>query len=293
MVQLRENRITRFQERQKTSMDSGNQQKGLTAHKLFTDLQRAFFTSMPSGKRTDDIEELKTFIQKMDKTITDLSQQMKESNQKLHQESNKKLLEEMQQLRNVVQAQKEEMKKKDLQIAILQEQVDELDQKSRINDVIITGIKVRPRTHVQATARRSEEDSDRNPDNESVEQQVITKLREFGIIVKSKHIQECYTLPSGGRKPPMVFMTLTNRKNKIALLKQDPKLKGKNVFLNENLTKKNAEIARKARQLRKDGKIMATWTANCKVFIKTQGSSPEEIKTKVIRRLQELQVHEN
>ena len=41
------------------------------------------------------------------------------------------------------------------------------------------------------------------------------------------------------------------------------------IYINEHLTKKNANIARQARVLRKDGKIKSMWTRNCKIFIKT------------------------
>lgn len=57
-------------------------------------------------------------------------------------------------------------------------------------------------------------------------------------------------------------MRLINRKLKTALLKQGRKLKGTNIFINEHLTKCNADIARKLRFLKKLGKIQNTWTTN-------------------------------
>lgn len=82
-------------------------------------------------------------------------------------------------------------------------------------------------------------------------------------------------------------MRFTNRKKKIALLKQGRKLKGTNVFINEHLTKKNADIARIARQLRKQGNIQQTWVTNCKIFIKLNGT-PEEAKVLVVKRIEDL-----
>ncbi len=78
-----------------------------------------------------------------------------------------------------------------------------------------------------------------------------------------------------------------NRKHKNALLRQGKKLKGSNVYLNEHLTKRNTDIARKARFLRKQRKIQSTWTANCKIFIKLNGT-PEEAKVLVIKDVEEL-----
>lgn len=79
----------------------------------------------------------------------------------------------------------------------------------------------------------------------------------------------------------------TNRKAKTELLRQGRKLRGSDVYLNEHLTKKNADIARQARILKKQNKIQATWTRNCKVWIKLNGS-PEEASIIVVRELSEL-----
>ena len=59
------------------------------------------------------------------------------------------------------------------------------------------------------------------------------------------------------------------------------------MYVNKHLTKKNADIARRAHFLRKQNKIQSTWTANCKVFIKLNGS-PEQTKVLVIRESAEL-----
>lgn len=75
------------------------------------------------------------------------------------------------------------------------------------------------------------------------------------------------------------------------LLKQGRNLKGSNVYINEHLTKRHADIARKARFLKKHGKIQHTWTANCKIFIKLNGS-PEQAKVMVIKNIEELDKYE-
>jgi hypothetical protein len=59
-----------------------------------------------------------------------------------------------------------------------------------------------------------------------------------------------------------------NRKTKSRILLNGGNLKGTNVYMNEHLTKRNADLARTARQLKKDGKIFNTWTRDCKVFIR-------------------------
>lgn len=57
--------------------------------------------------------------------------------------------------------------------------------------------------------------------------------------------------------------------------------------MNEHLAKHNADIARKGRQLKKQRKIQNTWTANCKVFIKPNGTA-EEAKVICIRNITDL-----
>ena len=64
-------------------------------------------------------------------------------------------------------------------------------------------------------------------------------------------------------------MRFVNRKLKIALLEQGRKLKGTNVYIKEHLTKHSADIAKH------------TWTSNCKIFIKLNGS-PEEAKVLMV-----------
>ncbi len=54
------------------------------------------------------------------------------------------------------------------------------------------------------------------------------------------------------------------------------------------LPKKNADIARKARFLWKQGKIQAAWTSNCKVFVKMNGT-PEQAKVLCIRSIEQLE----
>lgn len=86
---------------------------------------------------------------------------------------------------------------------------------------------------------------------------------------------------------PTIIMRFVNRKHKADLLSQAKKLKGTGVYLNEHLTKKNADIARNARYLRNQKKIQATWTRNGQVKIRLNGT-PEEAKIVTIRDMKDL-----
>ena len=59
------------------------------------------------------------------------------------------------------------------------------------------------------------------------------------------------------------------------MLSQAKNIKGTNAFINEHLTHNNAELARLARQYKKRRLIQSTRIRNCKIFIRTIGSNPE------------------
>lgn len=188
------------------------------------------------------------------------------------------LLEEVKQLRL-------QNAEKDRRIMDLERRVDELEQYTRTNDVVISGIKIKPRSYARAVAGSVGEPSDE--ETRSVEQQVASFLQSKGIEMDLEHVEACHPLPRRSDRPPAVIMRFVNRKNKVALLKQGRKLKGTDVFINEHLTRKNADIARKARQLKKNGKIQHTWVTNCKIFIKLNGT-PEEAKVLIVRNMEDL-----
>lgn len=74
------------------------------------------------------------------------------------------------------------------------------------------------------------------------------------------------------------------------VLRNARKLKGTGVYVNEHLTKKNADIAKDARFLRKTKKIQDTWTRNCKILIKLNGA-PEQAKVLVVKDIKELDLY--
>ena len=154
---------------------------------------------------------------------------------------------------------------KDRRLVELESRVAELEQYSRINDVIVTGLRIKPRSYALAvTTDNGGQTSEQ--DDRSAEQQVAAFLHSKGIEVDLNNVEACHPLPRrNDSNTPAVIMRFVNRKHKTALLKQGRKLKGTNVFINEHLTKRNSDIARKARNLKKQGKIQSTWTNNCKI----------------------------
>lgn len=115
----------------------------------------------------------------------------------------------------------------------------------------MTGLKTKPQSYAKAVAKFQNGEPEQE-DNESVEQQLIKFLQSNHVQVNEQDIKA-------------IIVRFTNRTSKISLLKQGKVLKWTNVYLNEHLTKTNAELARRARQLRRENKIKETWTRNCKV----------------------------
>lgn len=123
--------------------------------------------------------------------------------------------------------------------------VADLEQYTQINDVVITGFKIKP----QSNARAVKTENGGEPGKMEAEHQVADFLQCKGIKLDCNNIEACHPLPRRNTSDrPAVILRSANRKNNIAFLKQGRKLKGTDVFINEYLAKHNADIARKATQ---------------------------------------------
>lgn len=178
---------------------------------------------------------------------------------------------------------------KDKKITVLERRVDELEQYTRMEDVIMSGLSTRHRSYARMVAEEGNQGGETHKETYTIEQQVVHFLESKNIVVDSKMISACHMLPRKDKvKPAAIVIRFTSRKAKTDLLRQTKKLRGTAVYINEHLTKKNSEIAGQARALRKQGKIQSTWTRNCKVWIKLLGT-PEEAKVLLIRDIEELE----
>lgn len=192
------------------------------------------------------------------------------------------LMDEVKQLKNLV-------KEKDKRIEGLERRIDDLEQYTRMEDLIISGLETKHRTYASALARDKVGENALPEELQTLENQVIKFFESKHMSIHCDNVVACHTLPQRNRgAKPAIVVRFMNRKHKTELLKQAKKLKGTGVYLNEHLTKKNADIARHARTLRKQNKIQATWTRNCKVMIRLNGT-PEEAKVLIIRELKELE----
>jgi len=171
-------------------------------------------------------------------------------------------------------------REKDLKIRQLEERVDELEQYSRREDLIISGL-VPDITYAEVlTGEGTENERTRNIRIDKVEDQVVEFLKSRTIPLEKTEITACHTL---GKKrddgTQNIIVRFLSRKTKSRILMSGENLKGTRVFINEHLTRKNADFARAARQLKKDGKITKTWTRDCKVYVKVLRGNTTQIKS--------------
>ena len=219
-----------------------------------------------------DIEELKASLNLMGDELATINKQ---------QRTIINLMSEIKDLKMVNEDQQNK-------INSLETRVSDLEQYTRRNDVIITGLVIKPRSYAWAlNGDASVADSAGHDD--SAEAQVTAFLHDKQIAIDRRNIEACHIIPSKNLKDKhVVIARFANRKYKIDLLRQGRRLKGTNVYINEHLTKKNADIARQARVMKKQGKIQATWTSNCKVFVKLNGI-PEQAKVLCIWSIDQLE----
>lgn len=182
------------------------------------------------------------------------------------------------------------IKQKDQKMEMLEQRVDDLEQYSRADDIVITGLETKHRSYARAADPAGDQQGeDALPEElHTLEQQVVQFMSSKNIYLESHQISACHTFPRKDKKTkPKILVKFVNRKHKVEVLKQAKKLKGTGVYVSEHLTKKNAELAWNGRILRKQNKIQATWTRNGKVFIRLNGP-PEQAKVVVIRHLRDL-----
>lgn len=210
------------------------------------------------------------------KDVSELLKQQKTISQQ--QDQIESLLKEMKNLKDVNKKQTET-------IVQLQSRIEELEQYTRSEDIIISGLKVQNYSYARAAAHTEERgESAVEDENLALEKKVIQFLASKEIEVKPEQISACHFLGGPGKDgTKKIIMRFVNRKNKVAVLKAGKNLKGSDVYVNEHLTNKNARLARIARQLRKQGKINQTWTRNGRVFAKwTSKINNQETVTRVV-----------
>ena len=184
---------------------------------------------------------------------------------------------------------------KDKRINDLENRIDDLEQYSRQDNLIITGFKYRHLSYSRAANPDQEVFNHENSTEQekvSLEDQVVELLQKHEIPIDKDSISACHTLPSKNRPQDRpIVIRFTSRKAKIKVLQNSRKLKKDQtkpaIYINEHLTSKNNMIAKEARRLRREGKIENTWTRNCKIFIKYRMANGDE-KVMIVKHMNVL-----
>lgn len=229
---------------------------------------------MATKKLGEDMEEVKKSLNFMSEELSKVAKQ---------QVCLLDLIEEVKQLKAVI-------KEKDKTIEELERRVDDLEQYTRMDDLVISGLETAHRTYARTTAGDKEGEDAPRGELCTLEQQVIKFFSSKDIPIDNQNIATCYTIPQRQDKRPNrsnIIVRFVSRKHKHEVLQQAKKLKGTGVYVNEHLTKKNGEIARQARILKKEKLIQDTWTRNCKIMIRLNGT-PEQARVIVVRDIKEL-----
>lgn len=176
---------------------------------------------------------------------------------------------------------------RDRKISELERKLDDMEQYTRRDDLIITGLEVKHQTYAKAAANQITTEDAPQEELLTLEKQVVTFLQGRDIDIQHENISICHTLPRKSDKfKQSIVIRFTSRKSRNSVMLQAKKLKGTSVYINEHLTKKNGTIAREARLLKKQKKIVATWTRNGNIWIRVKEGS----QAKMVKDLKDLEV---
>lgn len=192
------------------------------------------------GKNNDINSNMQADIQEIKKTLSFLTKETMDV---------KSLITEIKELKRIIQ-------EKDKVIKNFEVRVEELEQYSKQDNVIINGLKI----------EKNKGDADIQ---NSVEDQVLETLASKDIMVNKNNISACHTIGKARNDGTQsIVLRFVKRKEKTNLLFCARKLKGTGIYINEHLTKTNSYMYKMARDLKKNGKIDSTWTRDCKIYIK-------------------------
>lgn len=161
------------------------------------------------------------------------------------------------------------------QIEEMQVRLDQLEQYTRKDNVIIQGLKSGSYAAAASDATEDEDLSD-----EQLEANVLKFFEtDLGVVLAPADINIMHYVPAKVGKN--ILVKFVTRKSKLLVLKNRSKLKGKQVYISEHLTRRNNQLFYQARMLAKQNRVSGAWVRNAKVFVRTNGD-PTVAKTYVI-----------
>lgn len=200
---------------------------------------------------SDVLSKLESMEQKMDKMLKNSEEQ------KIEIAALKKKMSSVLDENQGLKKQVEEMK----------DHVDELQQRSRMNNIIINGIQ-----------------QNRNEDIYKVVEQIGLKLK---IKDPLSQVQVAHRVNSTNKdksKPIVVRLLNTKTRDQWTSAYRSNKLWEQNFYVNEHLTKRNQDILYKTKKFKAENGFKYVWVRDCKIFIR----KTENTRVFVIRREEDL-----
>ena len=140
----------------------------------------------------------------------------------------------------------EEQSKQRASIENVENKIDNLEQEKRLSNLLVRGIQA---------------------DGNNIRQACITTLnKELKTHLKTADI--IYAIPIGTKENRQAKLAFSDIKTREEVYAARSKLKGKNIWITEDLTPKKASLYYQARQSVKKGLGVLTWTHNGKIFVK-------------------------
>ena len=230
----------------------------------------------------EDIREIKNALSDMNEAIKEVNYGVKENKKTVSD-----LLKSIEELQN-------RLKEKDKRIELLEDKINEFEQYSKKNNIIISGESLNLHSYSQAAENEDlgnersspetlvpEEDDSMSTLNEGIMKTNFIKFAEskLSVSIKDDQIVAIHKLKKRRDGITPIIIKFTSNAAKFQIMKSRRKLKGQKIFINDHLTQRNTALERKARQLKKEKRIDSSWTWNGRIFIKeTETSMKREIK---------------
>ena len=179
---------------------------------------------------------------------------------------------------------KKENTLKDAKITELESKVDQLEQYTRLENVIISNLPIKQSSFANTVKVGTQNESEIH-DPTSVKKQVVTFMKSKGIEIEEADISACHPL---GRKTPNrdIIVRCVSRQTKEHIMykvkKERVLSQDEEIYISEHLTKKNMELAAIGRKLKKQQVIQHSWVRDGRIFIRTKGATTEEERIIII-----------
>ena len=198
-------------------------------------------------------------------------------------------------LENQVENLKKDLKEKDLQIMEINDRLQDIDQKEKLNNIIINGLELK--TFSMAAGQNSRDATNEisiSPSNREImsEKFSIWTKENLCVDVKPEDIKQIIPLKNkqGIYSNSKIIFNKYEKKKEVLIGKRNLfQKKVTNIFVNEDLTQKNFKLLMEARKLKKERKIENVWTSDCTVMVKTWSTVRQKGQIIAIRKIQDLE----